>query len=230
MGKSYNNQIKLTEMFSGDHPLLEKGYSPMTIRFFILQTNYRSTLDFSNEALQAAEKGLRRLMDAYEWLNGLAVDSWQLADPPVQSVVKGRPSFENELNQKILKLVDEFDEFINDDFNTAKVLANMFEIVPIINSLKDKSVDVDSISVNTIKLMQQKMKLYVEDILGLKNESAIEVNKLKGVVQVLIDLRKEARLKKDWVTSDKIRNQLAGVGVVLKDEKDGEMSWSVSER
>ncbi len=230
MGKSYNNQIKLTEMFSGDHPLLEKGYSPMTIRFFILQTNYRSTLDFSNEALQAAEKGLRRLMDAYEWVNGLAVDSWQLADPPVQSAVKGRPSFENELNQKILKLVDEFDEFINDDFNTAKVLANMFEIVPVINSLKDKSIGVDSISVNTIKLMQQKMKLYVEDILGLKNESAIEVNKLKGVVQVLIDLRKEARLKKDWMTSDKIRNQLAEVGVVLKDEKDGEMSWSVSER
>jgi cysteinyl-tRNA synthetase len=227
MGKSYNNQIKLTEMFSGDHPLLEKGYSPMTIRFFILQTNYRSTLDFSNEALQAAEKGLRRLMDAYEWLNGLAVDSWQLADLPVQSVVKGRPSFENELNQKILKLVDEFDEFINDDFNTAKVLANMFEIVPVINSLKDKSIGVDSISVNTIKLMQQKMKLYVEDILGLKNESAIEVNKLKGVVQVLIDLRKEARLKKDWMTSDKIRNQLAEVGVVLKDEKDGEISWSV---
>jgi cysteinyl-tRNA synthetase len=221
MGKSYNNQIKLTEMFSGDHPLLEKGYSPMTIRFFILQTHYRSTLDFSNEALQAAEKGLRRLMDAYEWLKELAFDSRK-------STVDHRQTAE--LNPKILNLLDEFDEFINDDFNTAKVLANIFEIVPIINSLRDKSIAVDAISADTIKLMQQKMKLYVEDILGLTNESATETYKLKGVVQVLINLRKEAREKKDWVTSDKIRNQLAEVGVLLKDEKNGEMSWSVQER
>ncbi len=221
MGKSYNNQIKLTEMFSGDHPLLEKGYSPMTIRFFILQTHYRSTLDFSNEALQAAEKGLRRLMDAYEWLQ-------ELENISQRSEVGSRESIE--LNQKVLKLLDELDEFINDDFNTAKVLANMFEIVPVINSLKDKNISVDDISADTLKLMQQKMKLYLEDILGLKNESAAEVNKLKGVVEVLIDLRKEARQKKDWMTSDKIRNQLAGVGVVLKDEKDGGMSWSVLER
>jgi cysteinyl-tRNA synthetase len=230
MGKSYNNQIKLTEMFSGDHPLLEKAYSPMTIRFFILQTHYRSTLDFSNEALQAAEKGLRRLMEAYEWLKELAVERWQLADRPAQSVVNGQPMLENELNQKILKLINEFYEFINDDFNTAKVLANIFEIVPIINSLKDKSIGVEAISSDTIKLMQQKMKLYLEDILGLKNESLSETNKLKGVVQVLINLRKQAREKKDWMTSDKIRNQLAEVGVLLKDEKNGEMSWSVSER
>jgi len=221
MGKSYNNQIKLTEMFSGDHPLLEKGYSPMTIRFFILQTNYRSTLDFSNEALQAAEKGLRRLMDAYEWLQEFAADGRL-------STVAGQQN--KELEQKILTLIKEFDEFINDDFNTAKVLANMFEIVPVINSLKDKSIALDTISPDTVKLMQQKMKLYIEDILGLKNESATETYKLKGVVQVLIDLRKQAREKKDWMTSDKIRNQLAEVGVVLKDEKNGEMSWSASER
>jgi cysteinyl-tRNA synthetase len=237
MGKSYNNQIKLTEMFSGDHPLLEKGYSPMTIRFFILQTHYRSTLDFSNEALQAAEKGLRRLMDAYEWLQELEVDSLQLTDDSREldsnnnpSSVNYHPSSEKELSQKIIKILDEFDEFINDDFNTAKVLANIFEVVPVINSLKDKSIAIESISANTVHLMQQKMKLFIEDILGLKNESAAEVNKLKGVVQVLIDLRKEAREKKDWTTSDKIRNQLAEVGVLLKDEKNGEMSWSVSER
>ncbi|MFN2438755.1 MAG: cysteine--tRNA ligase [Chitinophagaceae bacterium] len=217
MGKSYNNQIQLTEMFNGDHPLLEKAYSPMTIRFFILQTHYRSTLDFSNEALQAAEKGLRRLMDAHEWLTSsrFAVQSSQV---------------DKELNARVIRLVNEFDEFINDDFNTAKVLANVFELVPIINSLKDKNIAPDSISLDTLKLMQQKMKLYIEDILGLKNESAAEVNKLKGVVRVLIELRKEAREKKDWVTSDKIRNQLAEVGVALKDEKDGGMSWSVSER
>jgi cysteinyl-tRNA synthetase len=169
-------------------------------------------------------------MEAYEWLKELAVERWQLADRPAQSVVNGQPMLENELNQKILKLINEFDEFINDDFNTAKVLANIFEIVPIINSLKDKSIGVKAISSDTIKLMQQKMKLYLEDILGLKNESLSETNKLKGVVQVLINLRKEAREKKDWMTSDKIRNQLAEVGVLLKDEKNGEMSWSVSER
>ncbi len=106
----------------------------------------------------------------------------------------------------------------------------MFELVPIINSLKDKNLAVDAISADTTKLMQQKMKLYVENILGLKNESATETYKLKGVVQVLIGLRKEAREKKDWMTSDRIRNQLAEVGVMLKDEKNGEMSWSVSER
>jgi cysteinyl-tRNA synthetase len=251
MGKSYNNQIKLTEMFSGDHQLLEKGYSPMTIRFFILQTHYRSTLDFSNEALQAAEKGLNRLMDAHEWLQEYKVDSLQFTVDRLQftvnslqmtddsreldsnnnpSSVNYHPSSEKELNQKIIKLLGEFEEFINDDFNTAKVLANMFEIVPVINSLKDKSIAVNTISPDTVKLMQQKMKMYIENILGLKNESSVEKNKLKGVVQVLIGLRKEAREKKDWMTSDKIRNQLAEVGVLLKDEKNGEMSWNVSER
>jgi cysteinyl-tRNA synthetase len=235
MGKSYNNHIQLTEMFSGEHPLLEKAYSPMTIRFFILQTHYRSTLDFSNEALQASEKGLRRLMDAYEWLQEQEVNSLQMTDDRVVSDNNNIPSTANnqsptdlDLNKKILRLINEFDEFINDDFNTAKVLANMFEIVPVINSLKDKNISVYILSADTLLVMQQKMKLYVEDILGLKNESAKEVNKLKGVVQVLIDLRKEAREKKDWVTSDKIRNQLAKVGVELKDEKDGGISWSVN--
>jgi cysteinyl-tRNA synthetase len=133
-----------------------------------------------------------------------------------------------ELNKKIINLLDELDEFINDDFNTAKVLANIFEIVPVINSLKDNNFEREAISMDTLKLMQQKMKLYIEDILGLQNESAAEVYKLKGVMQVLIDLRKEAREKKDWVTSDKIRNRLAEVGIQLKDEKTGNISWLVN--
>jgi cysteinyl-tRNA synthetase len=214
MGKSYNNVIRLTEMFSGNHPLLEKAYSPMTIRFFILQTHYRSTLDFSNEALQAAEKGLKRLMEAYEWLKQL-----------------GNEQLENginiELNKKLLGLLNEFEEFMNDDFSTAKVMANMFELVPIINLLKDKSISFGSLPISTIQLLQQKMKVYVEDILGLKAENAGEEDKLKAVMDVLITLRKEARAKKDWATSDKIRNQLAEAGVLLKDEKDGGMSWTL---
>ena len=216
MGKSYNNVITLTELFSGNHPLLERKYSPMTIRFFILQTHYRSTLDFSNEALQAAEKGLRRLMDAYEWLKQLAIGSEQLAK-----------EINTELDEKIKRLLNEFDEFMNDDFSTAKVLANMFELVPVINSLKDKTILTESLPVVTLQLMQEKLKIYLEDILGLKLETLAEEDKLNAVMEVLITLRKEARTKKDWATSDKIRNQLADAGVLLKDEKDGGMSWTL---
>ncbi|NTS40174.1 cysteine--tRNA ligase [Flavisolibacter sp. BT320] len=219
MGKSYNNVIKLTELFSGDHPLLEKAYSPMTIRFFILQTHYRSTLDFGNDALIAAEKGLKRLMEAYEWLQG-AVGSMQSA--------VGSSASDPVLDEKVVKLVSEFDEFINDDFNTAKVLANMFELVPVINSLKDKQIKPDALSVDTLHLLQSKMKTFVEDIFGLRSETAGEADKLKGVMNVLIALRKEAKAKRDWATSDKIRNQLAEIGIQVKDEKDGGMSWSLS--
>jgi cysteinyl-tRNA synthetase len=224
MGKSYNNVIKLTELFIGNHPLLAKAYSPMTVRFFILQTHYRSTLDFGNDALLAAEKGLKRLMEAYEWLNQLAVDKSTLAVDSRQLAVEEEKN-NIELDEKVVRLINEFDEFINDDFSTAKVLANMFELVPVINSLKDKIIPLDSLSPQTLQLLQTKMKAYVEDILGLKTEKAAEEDKLKGVMEVLITLRKEARARKDWATSDKIRNQLADAGILLKDEKDGAMSW-----
>ena len=219
MGKSYNNVIKLTELFSGNHPILEKGYSPMTVRFFILQTHYSSTLNFSNEALQAAEKGLRRLMDAYEWLKELDIDSLALSE--------NNEPLKPELAEKVTTLVNEFDEFINDDFNTAKVLANMFELVPTINSLKDKSIPFTALSSNTLRLLKKELKTYVEDILGLKSEDEEGADVLKGAMDVLISIRKEAKAKKDWATSDKIRNQLAEAGILLKDEKDGGMSWSV---
>jgi cysteinyl-tRNA synthetase len=217
MGKSYNNVIKLTEMFSGEHPLLEKAFSPMTIRFFILQTHYRSTLDFSNEALIAAEKGLKRLMEAYEWLKTVVTDG--------QEQGSGN---NKELEQKVIGLLDQFDEFMNDDFSTAKVLANMFELVPVINSIKDKTIAFDSLSPGTLQYLQSKMKIFIEDILGLRIESEADNNKLKGVMDVLITLRKEARNKKDWATSDKIRNQLAEIGIQLKDDKDGNISWIVN--
>ena len=214
MGKSYNNVIKLTELFSGDHPALEKAYSPMTIRFFILQSQYRSTLDFGNEALQAAEKGLKRLMEAYQWLMQASYE-------------KTSNAADSDLDSKVVRLVNEFDEFMNDDFNTAKVMANMFEIVPVINSLKDKTIVVNAINESTFNLLKEKIKLYVETILGLKVEDGAGTEKLKAAMEVLIALRKEAREKKDWVTSDKIRNQLADQGILIKDEKDGNMSWTV---
>jgi len=217
MGKSYNNQIRLTEMFSGSHPILEKAYHPMVIRFFILQTHYRSTLDFSNDALQASEKGLKRLWEAYENLNKLqAMNAERKTD-----------STDKELDDKVNKLITEFDEFMNDDFSTARVLANMFELAPVINSLKDKIIPITSLSKQTLELLQKQFSVYIENILGLKSVSEADNTKLQGIMHLLIDIRKEARKKKDFVTSDKIRNQLSQLGISIKDEKDGEMSWSI---
>ena len=214
MSKSLGNGFLPEELFTGNHPLLEKAYAPMTVRFFMLQTHYRSTLDFSNEALQASEKGLKRLWEAYEVLMQWAVSSGQLAT-------------DAELDAKVNKLINEFDEFMNDDFNTAKVLGSMFELVPVINSIKDGLINADAISASTLSLLQQKFKAYLEDVFGLQN-SASNNEVLNGVMDLLIEIRKESKTKKDFATSDKIRNQLAAIGINLKDEKGGEMSWDVS--
>lgn len=216
MGKSYNNVIKLSELFSGQHPLLLQPYHPMTIRFFILQSHYRGTLDFSNEALQASEKALKRLMEAYEWVTG----QW--------SVAAGQQAGDPVLDAKVQKLVNEFEEFMNDDMNTAKVLANMFELVSVINSIKDKHIPATALSASTVDLLKQQLTLYVENIFGLKNERASDNGKLDGVLQLLIEIRKEAKNRKDFVTSDKIRNELTALGVQLKDEKDGGMSYTIA--
>lgn len=223
MGKSYNNQIRLTEMFTGTHPLLQQAYSPMTIRFFILQTHYRSTLDFSNEALQAAEKGLKRLWEAYELLKKIAAEQTAL-DPggSASPATAGDPA----LDDKVRKLLAELDEFMDDDFNTAKVLANVFELVPVINSLKGGQIRRDALSLATLQMMSKYFTDYLENILGLKGESAGDDQKLTGVMELLIDIRKDARSRKDYATSDKIRNQLLGLGIVLKDEKDGGVSFT----
>ena len=214
MGKSYGNQIMLTEMFSGTHPLLNQAYSPMTIRFFILQTHYRSTLDFGNDALQAAEKGLKRLWEAYENIKKLQVN--------------GTPAtVDQSLEQKIHKLLQEFDEFMNDDFNTAKVLASMFELVPVINSIKGGQIKQDSITPESLQLMQTYFKNYLENIFGFRTESEADMQRLDSVLELLIDIRKDARTKKDYATSDKIRNQLLQMGILLKDEKEGGVSYSI---
>ncbi|NML20180.1 cysteine--tRNA ligase [Pseudoflavitalea sp. G-6-1-2] len=214
MGKSYNNQIKLTEMFAGTHPLLEQAYGPMTIRFFILQTHYRSTLDFGNEALQAAEKGFKRLWEAYENLQKL--------DVPEQD----SNAADEALNSKVNDLLSGMDEFMSDDFNTAKVLANLFELVPVINSIKDKHIAVSALSNATLNRLKKYFKEYIENILGLRSENAGDNGRLDGVLDLLIDIRKDARTKKDYATSDKIRNQLQELGILLKDEKDGSVGYS----
>lgn len=214
MGKSYNNVIKLTELFSGNHPLLTQPFHPMTVRFFILQSHYRSTLDFSSAALEASEKAFKRLWEAYEVLKKLSTDD-------------RRPTTDEELNTNIMKLLNEMDKFMDDDFNTAKVLANMFELVPIINSVKDGLIQRSSIEESTLKFLQKQFKSYIEDIFGLKNIHANDNGILESVLQLLIEMRKEAKAKKDYAASDKIRIQLSQLGILLKDEKDGSTNWSM---
>lgn len=215
MGKSYNNVITLTQLFDGTHPILEQAYHPMVIRFFILQTHYRSTLDFSNEALQASEKGLKRLSEAFTNLKKLNAGNNQV---PANK----------ELDTKVRKLLSEFEDFMNDDFSTAKILANIFELVPIINGIKDKHIAADALSADTLKLLQDNMKLYIEDILGLQLNITTGDNKMESIINMLIQLRKDARAKKDYATSDRIRNDLQAIGIQLKDEKDGNMSFVIN--
>ena len=215
MGKSYNNVIKLTELFSGNHPLLTQAFHPMTIRFFILQSHYRSTLDFSSEALVASEKAMKRLWEAYENLQKLSPDTLNAAA-------------DEELDGKVNTWLNELAGFMDDDLSTPKVLANLFEIAPVINSIKDGLFKPGALNNTTLETMKHHFKLYLEDILGLHIVSTSDDKTFRGVMQLLIDIRKEAKNKKDFATSDKIRNQLIGLGIQLKDEKGGEMSWTTA--
>ncbi len=215
MGKSYNNVIKLTELFSGNHPILEQPYHPMVVRFYILQTHYRSTLDFSNEALQASEKAFRRLWEAHE-----IVQKMQRTG--------GAEATDKELDAKVRTFVAELDDFMNDDLNTAKVIANLFELAPIINGFKAGHIDSGAISAETFALVQTTFKTYLEDILGMQALQAKESgSKLDSVLSLLIEIRKDAKVRKDFATSDQIRNKLAEAGVMLKDEKDGSITYTI---
>jgi cysteinyl-tRNA synthetase len=214
MGKSYNNVIKLSELFDGNHAELTQAYTPMTVRFFILQSQYRGTLDFSNEALQASEKALHRLMEGYEWLQA-------------QSFGKDTVSKDEALATQLNTWINELELFMDDDINTAKVVANLFEILPNINALKDKHIAADAVAGAVWTAVQAQLKLFVESILGLKVDKGANRQQLNGVVELLIEIRKQAKANKDFATSDKIRNQLADMGIQLKDEKDGSMSYSI---
>jgi cysteinyl-tRNA synthetase len=214
MGKSYNNVIKLTELFSGNHPLLSQAFHPMTIRFFILQSHYRSTLDFGNEALIGSEKAFKRLWDAYEVLK--KIDGENNTEPA-----------DTELDNKINTWLQELEVFMDDDFGSPRVIANMFEMAPIINSLKDGIIHKKALSHQTIELMKSQFKIYLEDIFGLTSMNTENTEILKPVMELLLEIRKEAKTKKDFATSDKIRNQLTAMGIVIKDDKDGNSSWGL---
>lgn len=211
MSKSLGNTITIAQMFSGDHPLLEQGYSPMTLRFFILQTHYRSTLDFSNEALLAAEKGLQRLLNALDTLNKL-------------SYKENAAHYKEEENNQVLQLINSCTEFLNDDFNTAMAMASLFELSSKIFSWKNEQLAMASIKKETFELLVKTFNAFVTDIFGLKNEKKNDDSKMNGLMELLISLRKEARSKKDFATSDKIRDDLFAAGIQLKDGKEG-TSW-----
>ncbi len=214
MGKSYNNVIKLSELFSGDHPLLAQPYHPMVVRFYILQTHYRSTLDFSNEALQGSEKAFRRLWDAFEVLQNLThAGNGDAAD--------------KDLDAKVAAWCHECADFMNDDLNTAKVIANLFEMAPVINGMKGGQVPGNALSATTFVLVKDTFRTYLVDILGMQPLQVQQTDKLDKVLSLLIDIRKDAKKRKDFATSDLIRNQLAASGVLLKDEKDGSVSYTI---
>ncbi len=203
MGKSLGNAMSLMDLFSGNHPLLEKAYSPMTIRFFILQAQYRSTLDFSNEALQAAEKGLKKLLTAAETLSKLTAKK-------------------DAQEQGVAKMMQSCFDAMNDDFNSPMVIAQLFDAVRLINSVQDGHSSLNQQELDQIKEL---FRIFVFEVLGLvSEESGAENDILDGLMQTIIQLRQEARARKDYATSDVIRDQLGALGIVLKDGKEG-TSW-----
>ena len=205
MGKSLGNAMSLEDFFAGNHPLLAQPYTPMTIRFFILQAHYRSTLDFSNEALQAAEKGYSRLMEGTK-------------------VAKTLVATEGAAELGVQKIVDACYDAMNDDFNSPIVIASLFEAVRLTNTVKDGKAQINA---QELELLNKLYQDFVFDILGLVDSDAGNGNGelIEGLMQTIIDIRKEARAKKDWATSDLIRDELAKYDIVLKDGKDG-TTWT----
>ncbi len=201
MGKSLNNFITLDQFFTGDHPALDKAYSPITIRFFILQAHYRSTVDFSNEALHAAEKGLLRMMTA--------MDTLELLKPSENSTIDV-----GALRQKCY-------DAMNDDFNSPVLIAHLFDGVRMINTIKDGK---ETISEKDLELLKKVFNDFVFDILGFKNEALAaggDDELVEGLMQTILDIRKEAKIKKDWPTADKIRDGLGKLNIEVKDTNEG---------
>ncbi len=211
MGKSLGNFITLDEFFTGNHPLLTQAYTPMTIRFFILQAQYRSTVDFSNEALQASEKALDRMLEGWR----------RLAD------LKG--SNTSTVTAEIADLEQKCYDALNDDLNTPIVIAHLFEAVGIINRVADGHATATAADIDALKALFQ---TFLFDILGMRPEAADlggdekALEPYRGAVDLLLQVRAEAKAKKDWATSDLIRDRLAALGFNVKDTKSG-VEWSV---
>lgn len=202
MSKSLGNSFLPYELFSGENSILNKGYTPMTVRFFMLQAHYRSTLDFGNEAMEASEKGFKRLMNAF----GLLTDG-----------LKASATTEVE----IAPLMERCYAAMNDDFNSPVLIAELFEASRIINSVYDGKMKIDAANLEQLVIL---MNTFVVDVLGLQNEQAAN-DDLPKVLSFVVDLRSNAKANKDYATSDKIRDGLSQIGFQLKDSKEG-TTWS----
>jgi cysteinyl-tRNA synthetase len=208
MGKSLGNFINLEEFFTGNHNLLTQAYSPMTVRFFILQAHYRSTVDFSNEALQASEKGLARLMDAYKNIERLEAKT-------LEATVNIK-----DLEQKCF-------EAMNDDLNTPIVISHLFEATRIINSALAGQILLTSENIDDLKHF---FNVFFFELLGIKNElkdGNASYEAFSKAVDMLLEIRMQAKQNKDWATSDRIRNELTAFGFEIKDTKDG-FEWKLN--
>lgn len=205
MSKSAGNGFLPGELFTGNHPLLNKGYSPMAVRFFMLQAHYRSTLDFSNDALDAAEKGYKRLMNAIALLEKIV------------------PSSKSNIDVDLDALTARCYAAMDDDFNSPVLIAELFELVRLINSIYDGKQQVDEATLSKIKSL---LNDFVFDIMGLKDDQLGADNEsVDKLMELVISLRNEAKTNKDYATSDKIRNELNAIGIQLKDSKDGTL-WN----
>jgi cysteinyl-tRNA synthetase len=203
MARSLGNFITLDELFSGTHELLEQAYSPMTIRFFILQAHYRSTIDFSNEALQAAGTGYQKLMRCRSAASKVKASVASTVD--------------------IATLKTKCYEALDDDLNTPVLLSHLFEGVRIINSAAEGG---EKLTENDLSMLTGMLDEFTFNILGLKEETAGDSKLSSGLISILVGLRQEAKAKKDWELSDRIRKQLKDAGVILKDTKDG-VEWEL---
>ena len=211
MGKSLGNAISLREFYSGNHPLLEQAYQPSVIRFFILQAHYRSTLDFSNQALQASEKAFKRLNEGLKRLDGI--------DPSGKAV-----AVNPEMEKNLSSFMSEARAAMNDDFNTARVIARMFDALPVVNTLfKDKK-SAFSVEENTFIEFKEAFRQVYFDWLGLVSigdSTGGEEGVTNGLMQVIIELRGQARKEKNWPVADYIREQLTANNIKLEDTADG---------
>ena len=210
MGKSLGNFITLSQFFTGDHEKLEQAYSPMTIRFFILQAHYRSTVDFSNEALQASQKGLERLMEAFAQI--------ERVEPTEGGALT--EAYAEELTQKCYEALD-------DDFNSPIVISHLFDACRTINQLVDRK---QTITPSGLEALRQTLNVFVHDILGLRTEAqggSQREEAFSAAVDMLLELRAKAKAAKDWATSDAIRDRLAELGFEVKDTKEG-ATWRLA--
>jgi len=205
MGKSLGNFITLEEFFTGNHALLTQAFSPMTVRFFILQAHYRSTVDFSSTALEASEKGLSRLMEGYTRLQKLTATATSSVG--------------------ITGLRAKCEDAMNDDLNTPIVISHLFDTLKAINLVHDGKETINATDLDELKSV---FSLYIEGILGLKSETEASAGNeaYKKAIDLLLNMRLEAKQNKDWATSDKIRNELSALGFEIKDTKDG-FEWKI---